>query len=131
MPRRSAAGRFLAERPGLVVSARRTSLEHYRDGYRLFAESIRQNVGHGGALRIDHVMRFFHLFWIPDELDAKRGIYVRDRHEDLVRILALESVRNQVIIVGRRPGHRCRRDSRDAGSIRHAELPAVLLRAMA
>ncbi len=77
-----------------------SSLEHYRDGYRLFAESIRQNVGHGGALRIDHVMRFFHLFWIPDELDAKRGIYVRDRHEDLVRILALESVRNRVIIVG-------------------------------
>lgn len=73
---------------------------HYDDGYRLFAQSIRHNIRHGGALRIDHVMRFFHLFWIPDELDAKRGIYVRDRHEDLIRILALESVRNQVIIVG-------------------------------
>ncbi len=76
------------------------SAEHYRDGYRLFAESIRKNARHGGALRIDHVMRFFHLFWIPDELDAKRGIYVRDRHEDLIRILALESVRNQFMIVG-------------------------------
>lgn len=73
---------------------------HYEDGYRLFAQSIRQNIRHGGALRIDHVMRFFHLFWIPDDVDAKRGIYVRDRHEDLVRILALESVRNRVIIVG-------------------------------
>lgn len=76
------------------------ALEHYRDGYRLFTESIRKNVRHGGALRIDHVMRFFHLFWIPDQLDARRGIYVRDRHMDLVRILALESVRNEVIIVG-------------------------------
>ncbi len=76
------------------------TLEHYRDGYRLFTESIRKNVRHGGALRIDHVMRFFHLFWIPDDLEAKQGIYVRDRHEDLIRILALESVRNEVIIVG-------------------------------
>ena len=74
---------------------------HYADGYRLFVESIRKNLRHGGALRIDHVMRFFHLFWIPNALgDARRGIYVRDRHEDLIRILALESVRNQVLVVG-------------------------------
>jgi 4-alpha-glucanotransferase len=76
------------------------SAEHYRDGYRLFVESIRKNLKHGGALRIDHVMRFFRLFWIPDGLDASRGVYVRDRPGDLIRILALESVRNQVIIIG-------------------------------
>ncbi len=73
---------------------------HYRDGYRLFTETIRKNLKHGGALRIDHVMRFFRLFWIPDTLDASRGVYVRDRSEDLLRILALESVRNQVMIIG-------------------------------
>jgi 4-alpha-glucanotransferase len=73
---------------------------HYQDGYRLFAESIRKNLRHGGALRIDHVMRFFHLFWIPDGMEALEGTYVRDRHEDLLRILALESVRNKVLIVG-------------------------------
>ena len=32
------------------------------DGYCLFAESIRKNCRHGGALRIDHVMRLFRLF---------------------------------------------------------------------
>lgn len=74
--------------------------EHYRDGYHLFVESIRKNLKHGGALRIDHVMRFFRLFWIPDDFDASRGVYVKDRSEDLLRILALESVRNKVIIVG-------------------------------
>ena len=74
--------------------------EHYKDGYRLFTESIRKNLRHGGALRIDHVMRFFRLFWIPDKLDASRGVYVRDRSSDLLRILALESVRNRVLIVG-------------------------------
>jgi 4-alpha-glucanotransferase len=76
------------------------SERHYEDGYRLFAESIRKNLRHGGALRIDHVMRFFHLFWIPDGMEALEGTYVRDRHEDLLRILALESVRNKVLIVG-------------------------------
>jgi 4-alpha-glucanotransferase len=73
---------------------------HYQDGYRLFAESIRKNLRHGGALRIDHVMRFFRLFWIPDGMEALEGTYVRDRHADLLRILALESVRNKVLIVG-------------------------------
>ena len=49
------------------------SLQHKLDGYRLFAESIRKNCKHGGALRIDHVMRFFRLFWIPEGKDATAG----------------------------------------------------------
>lgn len=73
---------------------------HREDGYRLFAESIRKNCRHGGALRIDHVMRLFRLFWIPDGADSTSGAYVRERNEDFVRILALESVRNQVTVVG-------------------------------
>lgn len=73
---------------------------HREDGYRLFAESIRKNCRHGGALRIDHVMRLFRLYWIPDANDATQGAYVRERGNDFVRILALESVRNQVVIVG-------------------------------
>ncbi len=76
------------------------SARHREDGYRLFAESIRKNCRHGGALRIDHVMRLFRLFWIPDGCDATAGAYVREQSEDFVRILALESVRNQVVIVG-------------------------------
>jgi len=73
---------------------------HRHDGYRLFAESIRKNCRHGGALRIDHVMRLFRLYWIPDGSDATQGAYVRERSEDFVRVLALESVRNQVVVVG-------------------------------
>jgi 4-alpha-glucanotransferase len=73
---------------------------HFDDGYRLFAESIRKNCRHGGALRIDHVMRFFRLYWIPDGMDATAGTYVRDRFQALLSVLALESVRNQVLIIG-------------------------------
>ncbi|HVT93203.1 MAG TPA: 4-alpha-glucanotransferase [Bryobacteraceae bacterium] len=76
------------------------SERHRADGYRMFAESVRRNMMHGGALRIDHVMRFFRLYWIPDGMSASEGTYVRDRYEDLVRILALESVRNRSVIVG-------------------------------
>ena len=73
---------------------------HRADGYRLFAESIRKSAKHGGALRIDHVMRLFRLYWIPDGCDATQGTYVRDFAEDLLGVLALESVRNRVLIIG-------------------------------
>jgi 4-alpha-glucanotransferase len=76
------------------------SERHDEDGYRLFAESIRKNCRHGGALRIDHVMRFFRLYWIPDGMEATEGTYVRDRFQALLSVLALESVRNQVLIIG-------------------------------
>lgn len=73
---------------------------HNSDGYRLFTESIRHSLRHGGALRIDHVMRLFRLFSIPAGVKAVDGTYVRADHEALVRILALESVRNKALIVG-------------------------------
>ena len=76
------------------------ALEHREDGYSLYRESIRKSMRHGGALRIDHVMRLFRLYWIPEGHDAAHGAYVRERAEDLIRILALESVRNKAVIVG-------------------------------
>lgn len=73
---------------------------HLRDGYRLYIASIRHNATHGGALRLDHVMRLFRLYWIPDGFGAKDGTYVYERWRDLFGIMALESHRLKVRIIG-------------------------------
>jgi 4-alpha-glucanotransferase len=73
---------------------------HRENGYRLFAAAIRNNSRHGGALRIDHVMRFFRLYWIPEGKDATEGTYVREPWRDLLRVVALESHRNRVLVIG-------------------------------
>jgi 4-alpha-glucanotransferase len=76
------------------------SIAHRESGYRLYRESIRKIVKYGGALRIDHVMRLARLFWIPEGSTPAQGTYVRDNATDLLRILALESVRNKALIIG-------------------------------
>jgi 4-alpha-glucanotransferase len=73
---------------------------HRANGYKLFAQSIRNSARHGGVLRIDHVMRFFRLYWMPDGVSAGDGAYVRDYADDLLGVVALESMRNGFFVVG-------------------------------
>ncbi|MEJ2695157.1 MAG: 4-alpha-glucanotransferase [Candidatus Sulfobium sp.] len=68
-------------------------------GYDLFIHTIRKNMEYGGALRIDHALGLFRLFWIPHGMTAKEGAYVSYPSEDLLRIIALESVRNRTTII--------------------------------
>ena len=69
-------------------------------GYDLFIRTIRKNMQHMGALRIDHALGLFRLFWIPKGMPACEGAYVRCYAEDLLRIIALESVRNRTLVIG-------------------------------
>jgi 4-alpha-glucanotransferase len=69
-------------------------------GYRYFIELLRNNLRYGGAIRIDHVMALFRLFWIPRGLPPARGTYVHYRDDELLAILALESVRAKAVVIG-------------------------------
>ncbi len=68
-------------------------------GYDLFIKALRKNMQYAGALRIDHALGLFRQFWIPQGEKASEGAYVSFPWEDLLRIIALESVRNKTIII--------------------------------
>ncbi|NQD37502.1 4-alpha-glucanotransferase [Permianibacter sp. IMCC34836] len=70
------------------------------DGYRRFAAMLRANMRHCGALRIDHVMALFRLWWIPPGGSGTDGAYVHYRLADMAGIVALESQRQRCMIIG-------------------------------
>lgn len=68
--------------------------------YEPFIAVMRANMTHAGALRLDHAMALQRLYWVPPGVDADQGAYVRYPAEDLFRLVALESQRNQCLIIG-------------------------------
>ncbi len=68
--------------------------------YAPFIAMLRVNMRHAGALRVDHVMGLMHFYWIPPGEKACQGAYVRYPFDDLLGILALESVRNRCLVIG-------------------------------
>ncbi len=68
-------------------------------GYELFIRIIRKNMKYGGAIRIDHALGLFRVFWIPDSMSATDGAYVEQPFQDLLRIIALESIRNKTLVI--------------------------------
>ena len=71
-----------------------------REAYAHLLGHFRKNCRADSALRIDHVMRFFHLYWIPDGRTPADGAYVTEHFEEILPLLALESVRRRTLIIG-------------------------------
>ena len=65
-----------------------------------FARLIRSNMRYYGALRLDHVMALFRLWWVPAGFSPTEGAYVHYPLQQLLTVLALESERSACLVVG-------------------------------
>jgi (1->4)-alpha-D-glucan 1-alpha-D-glucosylmutase len=68
--------------------------------YAPFIATLRASMRHTGALRVDHVMGLLRLYWIAEGTPNAQGAYVRYPLDDLLGLLALESERNQCMVIG-------------------------------
>ncbi|NNE54139.1 MAG: 4-alpha-glucanotransferase [Sulfitobacter sp.] len=68
------------------------------EGYAGFARLLRAIMRHAGMIRIDHVLGLMRSFWIPE--GGTEGTYVSYPFEALLAVVAIESVRNNAIVVG-------------------------------
>ena len=75
-----------------------------QERYQPFVELIRNNMRNCGALRIDHAMGLFRLWWCPngdiENKGARYGCYVHYPLQDLLGIIKLESHRQQCLVFG-------------------------------
>lgn len=65
-----------------------------------FIGLIRNNMRYYGALRLDHVMSLFRLWWVPAGASPTEGAYVHYPLHFLLTALALESSRSACMVVG-------------------------------
>ncbi len=69
-------------------------------GYAPFADLLRGVLRHAGALRMDHVLGLFRLWWVPCGRPLAEGAYVRYDHEAMLAVLVLEAHRAGAMVVG-------------------------------
>ncbi|WP_250298457.1 MULTISPECIES: 4-alpha-glucanotransferase [unclassified Streptomyces] len=69
-------------------------------GYAPFRGLLRGILRNAGALRIDHVMGLFRLWWVPEGDDPTTGTYVRYDADAMLAVLALEAHRAGAVVIG-------------------------------
>ncbi|MFD5729798.1 4-alpha-glucanotransferase [Streptomyces sp. NPDC058368] len=69
-------------------------------GYAPFRGLLRGLLAHAGALRIDHVMGLFRLWWVPEGRPPTEGTYVAHDAEAMLAVLVLEAHRAGTVVVG-------------------------------
>ena len=75
-------------------------LRLHEQGFAFFRRLLRAAFAHAGALRIDHVLGLFRLYWIPHGRPPSEGAYVRQPARELLAILAQESSRQGALVIG-------------------------------
>ncbi|MFE2809818.1 4-alpha-glucanotransferase [Streptomyces nigra] len=69
-------------------------------GYAPYRMLLRALFGYAGALRIDHVMGLFRLWWVPEGRPPTEGTYVRYDAEAMLAVLVLEASRAGAVVIG-------------------------------
>ncbi|MEU6395061.1 4-alpha-glucanotransferase [Streptomyces sp. NPDC046939] len=69
-------------------------------GYAPFRGLLRNLMRYAGAVRIDHVMGLFRLWWIPEGEEPTEGTYVHYDAEAMLAVLLLEASRSHTYLIG-------------------------------
>lgn len=69
-------------------------------GYGPWLDTLRRMLRHSAALRVDHVMGLFRLFWIPPGHSATSGGYVYQYGTELLDLAVMEATRAGATLVG-------------------------------
>ncbi|MFI7503409.1 4-alpha-glucanotransferase [Streptomyces sp. NPDC049687] len=69
-------------------------------GYAPYRRLLRALFRYAGALRIDHVMGLFRLWWVPQGEAPTEGTYVRYDAEAMLAVLVLEASRAGAVVIG-------------------------------
>ncbi|MFJ6082707.1 4-alpha-glucanotransferase [Streptomyces sp. NPDC092369] len=69
-------------------------------GYAPYRRLLRALFRYAGALRIDHVMGLFRLWWVPQGRPPTEGTYVRYDAEAMLAVLVLEAERAGSFVIG-------------------------------
>ncbi|WP_328400537.1 4-alpha-glucanotransferase [Streptomyces sp. NBC_00390] len=69
-------------------------------GYAAYRGLLHGILRHAGALRIDHVMGLFRLWWVPQGCPPTEGTYVRYDADAMLAVLALEAYRAGAVVIG-------------------------------
>ena len=71
-----------------------------KQGFMPLVKALRSNMQYAGALRIDHILGLMRQYWVAPGMAADQGVYISFPFEDILRIIALESRRNNCIVIG-------------------------------
>ncbi|TFI58744.1 4-alpha-glucanotransferase [Sphingomonas parva] len=71
-----------------------------RSGFAPFLRMLRTAMRHAGAIRIDHALGLRRLWLVPEGGSPTEGAYVTMPEADLMRLVALESHRARVAVIG-------------------------------